>query len=72
MRARGHELRIFPGVYEKDNYLAGSDETRLNDLHAAFADPEVKTIICLRGGYGTPGCWIASTSTSYDATPNHS
>ncbi|MEN2397553.1 S66 peptidase family protein [Pseudomonas halotolerans] len=54
MRARGHELRIFPGVYEKNGYLAGSDETRLNDLHASFADPEVKTIICLRGGYGTP------------------
>lgn len=54
MRARGHELRIFPGVYEKNDYLAGSDDTRLNDLHAAFSDPEVKAIICLRGGYGTP------------------
>ncbi len=54
MRARGHELRIFPGVYEKSDYLAGSDEVRLNDLHTAFADPEVKAIICLRGGYGTP------------------
>ncbi|WP_422776430.1 S66 peptidase family protein [Pseudomonas mediterranea] len=54
MRDRGHELRIFPGVYEKDGYLAGSDDTRLNDLHEAFADPEVNAIICLRGGYGTP------------------
>ena len=54
MRARGHELRIFPGVYEKDGYLAGSDDVRLDDFHAAFADPEVKAIICLRGGYGTP------------------
>lgn len=54
MRARGHELRIFPGVYEKNGYLAGSDEVRLNDFHAAFADPDVKAIICLRGGYGTP------------------
>jgi muramoyltetrapeptide carboxypeptidase len=25
---------VFPGVYEKDGYLAGSDEVRLNDLHA--------------------------------------
>ncbi|MCF4996198.1 LD-carboxypeptidase [Pseudomonas syringae] len=54
MRARGHELRVFPGVYEKEGYLAGSDEVRLNDLHAAFADPQVDAIICLRGGYGTP------------------
>ncbi|PIB71290.1 LD-carboxypeptidase [Pseudomonas sp. 2995-3] len=54
MRARGHELRIFPGVYERDGYLAGSDEVRLRDLHAAFADPEIDAIFCLRGGYGTP------------------
>ena len=54
MRARGYSLKVFPGVYEKDGYLAGSDEVRLNDLHAAFADDEVDAIICLRGGYGTP------------------
>jgi muramoyltetrapeptide carboxypeptidase len=54
MRARGYALRVFPGVYQQDGYLAGSDEVRLNDLHGAFADPEVDAIICLRGGYGTP------------------
>ncbi|KAB0492681.1 S66 peptidase family protein [Pseudomonas vancouverensis] len=54
MRARGYALKVFPGVYEKDGYLAGSDEVRLGDLHAAFADKEVDAIICLRGGYGTP------------------
>ncbi|MCJ8203178.1 LD-carboxypeptidase [Pseudomonas sp. RGM2987] len=54
MRTHGHELKIFPGVHEKNGYLAGSDDTRLNDLHNAFADPEVAAIICLRGGYGTP------------------
>ncbi|MGH8388287.1 MAG: S66 peptidase family protein [Pseudomonas sp.] len=54
MRARGYALKVFPGVYEKNDYLAGSDEVRLNDLHAAFADSEVDAIICLRGGYGTP------------------
>ena len=52
MRARGYGLKVFPGVYEKDGYLAGSDDVRLRDLHAAFADPEVDAIICLRGGYG--------------------
>lgn len=54
MRARGYALRIFPGVFEQDGYLAGSDDVRLHDLHAAFADDEVDAIICLRGGYGTP------------------
>ncbi|MGY2403140.1 S66 peptidase family protein [Pseudomonas sp. SDO5271_S396] len=54
MRTRGYELRIFPGVYERDGYLAGSDQVRLDDLHAAFADPDIDAIFCLRGGYGTP------------------
>lgn len=54
MRARGYELRIFPGVYERDGYLAGSDKVRLADLHNAFADPEIDAVFCLRGGYGTP------------------
>ncbi len=54
MRARGYELRIFGGVYERDGYLAGSDKVRLHDLHAAFADPQVDAVFCLRGGYGTP------------------
>lgn len=63
MRARGHELRIFPGVYERDGYLAGSDEVRLRDLHAAFADPEIDAIFCLRGGYGTRDYWIGSILT---------
>ena len=54
VRNRGYNLRIFPGVFERDGYLAGSDDTRLNDLHAAFADPDIDAIFCLRGGYGTP------------------
>ncbi len=54
MRARGYDLRIFPGVYERDGYLAGSDKTRLTDLHEAFSDPDIDAIFCLRGGYGTP------------------
>ncbi len=54
MRARGYDLRIFPGVHERDGYLAGSDNVRLNDLHSAFADPDIDAIFCLRGGYGTP------------------
>ncbi|MCK6187890.1 MULTISPECIES: LD-carboxypeptidase [unclassified Pseudomonas] len=54
MRARGYDLHIFPGVYERDGYLAGSDKVRLHDLHAAFANPDIDAIFCLRGGYGTP------------------
>lgn len=43
------------GEHVKDQYgyLAGKDDERLDDLHAMFADPEVKGIICAGGGYGS-------------------
>ena len=34
-------------------YFSGTVEERLEDLHSAFADPEVAAIICSRGGYGS-------------------
>ncbi len=52
MDARGYQLKVFPGVWEKDGYLAGSDTVRLRDLHDAFADDSVDAILCVRGGYG--------------------
>ena len=54
MAARGYQLRVLPGVWDKDGYLAGSDAVRLRDLHDAFADESVDAIFCLRGGYGSP------------------
>lgn len=34
-------------------YLAGSDEERISDFQQLVDDPEIKAIICARGGYGT-------------------
>jgi muramoyltetrapeptide carboxypeptidase len=34
-------------------YFSGTVDERLEDLHAAFADKDVKAIICTRGGYGS-------------------
>jgi len=34
-------------------YFSGTPEDRLDDLHRAFADPEIRAIICTRGGYGS-------------------
>src|ERR1700723_3142734 len=45
-----------PGVHALDNgplYYAGTLADRLNDLHAAFADPAVDGIVCTRGGWGS-------------------
>ncbi len=34
-------------------YYAGAIEDRLDDLHAAFADPTIDGILCARGGWGS-------------------
>ena len=54
VEAHGFRARIFPGCAGPAHlgYLAASDAQRLADLHAAFADPEVDAVLCLRGGYG--------------------
>lgn len=39
-------------VYLKSGYLAGSDEERIQDIHDMFLNPEVKAILCLKGGFG--------------------
>ncbi len=54
-RLTKYGFKIKPGRFlrERDGYLAGSDEQRAADINAAFADPEVKGVFCLRGGYGS-------------------
>ncbi|HMD22132.1 MAG TPA: LD-carboxypeptidase [Alloacidobacterium sp.] len=54
LRARGYDAEF--GKYAQGRhapYFAGTAEQRLADLHAAFADPEVRAIFCTRGGYGS-------------------
>lgn len=41
-----------PNVYARSGYLAGADELRAADLNAAFADAEIRGVLCTRGGYG--------------------
>ncbi len=51
----GWRVRLYPSCRLRHpvlGYLAGTDEQRLADLHAALADDEVAAIHCLRGGYG--------------------
>lgn len=37
---------------ERHGYLAGSDADRAADVNAMFADPEVKAVFAVRGGWG--------------------
>lgn len=46
------KVKIGANVEAKRGYLAGTDQQRLDDLHAMFADDEVKAVWCIRGGYG--------------------
>ncbi len=46
--------RLMPNAGRKTHYLAGTDAERTADLNAAFADPTVDAVWCIRGGYGTP------------------
>jgi muramoyltetrapeptide carboxypeptidase len=39
-------------VGKRAGYLGGTDQERLDDLHAMFRDPEVKAVFAIRGGYG--------------------
>jgi muramoyltetrapeptide carboxypeptidase len=51
LRAR-YRIRISPGAFERDGYLAGGDGRRLAELDRALSDPEAKAVIAARGGYG--------------------
>ncbi len=54
MERLGWRAKLFPGCAGPAvlGHLAASDDQRIADLHAAFADPEVDALIGLRGGYG--------------------
>lgn len=49
----GYKIVFGKNIFNKKNYLAGTDEEKLEDLHNFFLDPEIKAIFCLRGGYGS-------------------
>ncbi|HEY1435811.1 MAG TPA: LD-carboxypeptidase, partial [Thermoanaerobaculia bacterium] len=53
LAALGLKVKLGANVRARRGYLAGTEEQRLSDLHAAFADPEVAGVFCLGGGYGT-------------------
>lgn len=48
----GVKVRIDDQNRLRDGPFAGTDEQRAAALGAMFADPDVKAIICARGGYG--------------------
>ncbi|MFC4590036.1 S66 peptidase family protein [Sphaerisporangium corydalis] len=48
----GLDVVVMPRVLNRRGYLAGSDAGRAADLQDAWCDPDVRAVICARGGYG--------------------
>ena len=53
IRSFGLRPRLGANVGKQLGYLGGGIDERLDDLHAAFRDPDVRGIFCIRGGYGS-------------------
>ncbi len=49
----GLEVVIPEHLYDQDGQFAGSDNTRTQLMQELLDDPNIKAIICTRGGYGT-------------------
>ena len=49
----GLRVKLGANVGKRLGYLGGTDQERLDDLHAMFRDPEVKAVWAIRGGYGS-------------------
>lgn len=49
----GFMVKLGANLFEQHHQFAGTDKQRLEDLQNFIDDPEVKAILCARGGYGT-------------------
>ena len=52
LEALGFSVKQGKNLANRRGHLAGTDQERASDLNAMFADPEVKAVICIRGGSG--------------------
>lgn len=51
--SRGFKVRLGDTINLADNQFGGTDAQRIADMQQQLDDPEVKAILCARGGYGT-------------------
>lgn len=49
---KGFKVVLSENIFDQNRYLAGTDEKKVEELHKFFANPEIKMILCARGGYG--------------------
>lgn len=55
LESLGFRVRVPEGILARTRFTAGSVERRVAELHALFGDPEVRAVVCARGGAGAGG-----------------
>ena len=53
LKKLGFHTKIGAHLYDKYGFLAGNDKSRAADFMEMFLDPNVKMVMCMRGGYGS-------------------
>jgi muramoyltetrapeptide carboxypeptidase len=53
INSEGFEVKVDQEVFSTQNQFAGNDSGRRNHFQALLDNPQVKAIMCLRGGYGS-------------------
>lgn len=53
LEMNGFRVALGKNIFEKDNQFAGTDEQRSADFQTFLDDPDIKAILCARGGYGS-------------------
>jgi muramoyltetrapeptide carboxypeptidase len=49
----GYRIELGKNVYRRRGYLAGTDDQRASDVNTLFANPNIKAVFTVRGGYGS-------------------
>jgi muramoyltetrapeptide carboxypeptidase len=52
LRQMGYNPVFDDSIFDRDLYFAGSVERRARELESMFTRPDVRAIVCARGGYG--------------------
>ena len=65
----GLEVKLGKHIYADYHQFAGTDQQRLEDLQDMLDNPEIKAVICARGGYGTVRLIDAVDFTAFRKNP---
>ena len=53
LEEQGFKIKYTPNVRVRTDFLSGTDEQRVEDIHQMFADDSIDAVFCARGGYGS-------------------